>query len=111
MTDTAAWDRLTAGVRDILPAWAKYQGFGTWALGGYAYAIAMVAIAGIVYTRGYTTATIVAVLLGLFALSTGRYYHTAAKLRLTCNHCGTRARGKNICPDCGELTFKGGENA
>lgn len=102
------WDSLAAGIQSALPEWAKYQGYGTYALAGYVYAAMMGVLSLILYAQGYTGALWFSAALGLLAWLYGSYYKGAAKVRVECDHCGERARGKNICPHCGEVTYKGG---
>ena len=106
MSSRDAW--LATRIRTLLPEWAKHSGYSTKAIGGYLYAVGMAAIAALAYPRGYTAVGIAAAVVMLFALSLGRYYQTAAQLRVECNQCGEPARGESTCPHCGELTYLGG---
>jgi len=106
--DSRLWERLAAGINARLPDWAAYSGYSTKAIGGYLYAVGMAAIAALAYPRGYTEVAVAAGGVMLFALSLGRYYQTAAQLRVECNRCGESAEGESVCPHCGELTYVGG---
>lgn len=109
-SDARAWDRLTAGIRRVLPEWARYQGYGTYALAGYLWATIMAIVAIVVYTAGHQTAGFVAAAIGAVAWLLGSYYKGAAKVRVECNHCGQRARGESFCPECGEQTYIGSDS-
>ncbi|MDR9380901.1 MAG: hypothetical protein RI560_04420 [Natronomonas sp.] len=108
--DSRMWDRLAGAINARLPEWATYSGSGhsTKAIGGYLYAAGMMLIAALAYPRGYTVVAIAAGIVMLFALSLGRYYQSAAEVRVECNQCGEPARGESTCPHCGELTYVGG---
>lgn len=109
MNDTAMWDRFGTLVRGILPEWARYQGHGTYALAGYAYAVGFAAVSAVLHAGGHTTVGLGLSAFAVLALSVGRYYHTAARLRVTCDACGATAGGATICPECDQRTFGGGQ--
>lgn len=107
MSDTAAWNRLTDAINATLPEWARYSGYGTYALAGYCYTVFMAAVAVAFYSWGNTNLALVFGALSGLAWLLGSYYRGAAAIRVTCDHCGKAARGETVCPHCGEVTYNG----
>lgn len=108
--DARAWDRVAASIRGVLPRWARDEGYGTYALAGYVYAVVLAVAAVVVYALDVgTLGPAVIAVAALIAAMYGSYYRGAAKRRVTCSHCGARAHGASFCPECGQRTYTGGE--
>lgn len=103
------WDRISSWINSRLPPWARWEGYATYAVACYVYAgVAGAFSAGFLYAGASTLGGLVG-LVGLVLLVIGNYYRSAAKLRVECGHCGAAAKGQDRCPECGELTYTGGQ--
>jgi len=98
-------DRINAA----LPLWAKYEGYGTYALALAIFAPLMAAFTVWSIASGYQTAAWVFGIAGGLGISFFRYFQSAAKLRVKCQNCGRPAKGEDICPYCDARTYLQGD--
>lgn len=101
------WEAVADAINGALPAWARYEGYATYALAAYVYTAVAGGLALLCWLGDFTDAGTGLGLAAIVGLLIGDYYRKAAQKRVVCDQCGEDARGNSECPHCGGPTFMG----